>query len=55
MSIGLIIVILLVLALLFSSIKIISEYERAVVFRFGRALPEAKGPGLSSLFQELIG
>jgi regulator of protease activity HflC (stomatin/prohibitin superfamily) len=31
---------------LISSIKILNEYERAVVFRLGRLLPEAKGPGL---------
>ena len=31
---------------LFASIKILNEYERAVVFRLGRLLPEAKGPGL---------
>ena len=29
-----------------SSIKILNEYERAVIFRLGRLLPEAKGPGL---------
>ena len=49
MNVGLIIVVMLVLALLFSSIRIISEYERAVVFRFGRALPEPKGPGVAFL------
>jgi len=31
---------------LISSIKILNEYERAVVFRLGRLLPETKGPGL---------
>ena len=45
MQVGLIIVVMLVLALLFSAIRIISEYERAIVFRFGRVLPGAKGPG----------
>ncbi|MBI4169799.1 MAG: slipin family protein [Acidobacteria bacterium] len=30
-----------------SSIKILNEYERAVVFRLGRLLPQAKGPGLA--------
>jgi regulator of protease activity HflC (stomatin/prohibitin superfamily) len=30
----------------FSSLKILNEYERAVVFRLGRLLPAAKGPGL---------
>ena len=31
---------------LLSSIKILAEYERGVIFRLGRLLPEAKGPGL---------
>jgi regulator of protease activity HflC (stomatin/prohibitin superfamily) len=31
---------------LFSSIKILNEYQRAVIFRLGRALPSPKGPGL---------
>src|SRR6201988_337008 len=49
MAAGLIIgVILLVLLVLFlwSAIKVIREYERAIVFRLGRLLPEPKGPGL---------
>jgi regulator of protease activity HflC (stomatin/prohibitin superfamily) len=29
-----------------STINILREYERAVVFRLGRLVPEAKGPGL---------
>jgi regulator of protease activity HflC (stomatin/prohibitin superfamily) len=29
------------------SIKVLNEYERAVVFRLGKLLPEAKGPGLT--------
>ena len=29
-----------------SSIKILAEYERAVIFRLGHLLPEAKGPGM---------
>lgn len=29
-----------------SCIRILNEYERAVIFRLGRALPEPKGPGL---------
>ncbi|MBN2078542.1 MAG: slipin family protein [Spirochaetes bacterium] len=32
--------------LLVSSIKIVKEYERAVVFRLGRLLKNAKGPGI---------
>ncbi|MEW6388508.1 MAG: slipin family protein [Thermodesulfobacteriota bacterium] len=31
---------------LFSAIKILNEYERGVIFRLGRALERAKGPGL---------
>jgi regulator of protease activity HflC (stomatin/prohibitin superfamily) len=29
-----------------SAVKIMNEYERAVVFRLGRAIPTPKGPGL---------
>ncbi|HEX2832798.1 MAG TPA: slipin family protein [Thermoanaerobaculia bacterium] len=35
---------------LFSSIKILPEYERGVIFRLGRLLPEAKGPGIFLVF-----
>ncbi|MEP6538364.1 MAG: slipin family protein [Bryobacteraceae bacterium] len=35
---------------LISSIKILREYERGVVFRLGRVLPEPKGPGLILVF-----
>ena len=31
---------------LLNAIKILREYERGVIFRLGRLLPEAKGPGL---------
>ena len=41
-----VVVILAVAFWLFASIKILNEYERGVVFRLGRLLPEAKGPGL---------
>ena len=43
---GIFIVIIMGLVLLATSIRIISEYERAIVFRFGRALPKPKGPGI---------
>ena len=33
-----------------SSIKILAEYERAVIFRLGHLLPEAKGPGVVLVF-----
>jgi len=35
---------------LLSSIKILSEYERGVIFRIGRLLSQAKGPGLILVF-----
>ena len=41
---------LIVAFYLMSSIKILREYERAVVFRLGRILPETKGPGLILVF-----
>jgi regulator of protease activity HflC (stomatin/prohibitin superfamily) len=33
-----------------SSIKILAEYERGVIFRLGRMLPNAKGPGVILVF-----
>jgi regulator of protease activity HflC (stomatin/prohibitin superfamily) len=42
----LIVVLVLVVFFLFSAIKILNEYERGVIFRLGRALSHAKGPGL---------
>ncbi len=42
-------IVLAVLAFLFSAVKILNEYERAVIFRLGRALPEPKGPGIMLL------
>lgn len=35
---------------LLSSIKILAEYERGVIFRLGRLLPEPKGPGIILVF-----
>jgi len=40
----------IVLLYLWSTINILKEYERGVVFRLGRLLPEAKGPGLIFIF-----
>jgi regulator of protease activity HflC (stomatin/prohibitin superfamily) len=40
------VVVFLLLLFLISAIKVIREYERAIVFRLGRLLPEPKGPGL---------
>jgi regulator of protease activity HflC (stomatin/prohibitin superfamily) len=41
--------VILVLYLL-SSIKILREYERGVIFRLGRVLPQPKGPGIILVF-----
>src|SRR3984893_13624728 len=35
---------------LLNAIKILREYERGVIFRLGRLLPEPKGPGLIFVF-----
>jgi regulator of protease activity HflC (stomatin/prohibitin superfamily) len=40
------VLLLLVVLFLFSAIKVAREYERGIVFRLGRLLPEPKGPGL---------
>src|SRR5437867_4231892 len=39
-------VLFLVLLFLVSAIKVAREYERGIIFRLGRLLPEPKGPGL---------
>ena len=58
MSIGdlslpvLILIAILVLYLL-NSIKILREYERGVIFRLGRALTPAKGPGIILVFRPI--
>ncbi|HPD56970.1 MAG TPA: slipin family protein [Smithellaceae bacterium] len=44
-STPLILIIGLVLAFLFAAIKVLNEYERAVIFRLGR-IRDVKGPGL---------
>ena len=36
----------LLLLFLFAAVKVAREYERGIVFRLGRLLPEPKGPGL---------
>jgi regulator of protease activity HflC (stomatin/prohibitin superfamily) len=49
-----VLIVILILALyLMSSIKILAEYERGVIFRLGRLLPEAKGPGVILVFAPL--
>src|SRR5271157_3216744 len=43
----------IILLYLLSAIKILREYERGVIFRLGRLLPEPKGPGLILVFAPL--
>jgi regulator of protease activity HflC (stomatin/prohibitin superfamily) len=40
------VVVVVVLLFLFAAVKVAREYERGVIFRLGRLLPEPKGPGL---------
>jgi len=49
MDVTLVVVVILILYLL-SSIKILREYERGVIFRLGRVLLESKGPGVILVF-----
>jgi regulator of protease activity HflC (stomatin/prohibitin superfamily) len=44
--IGIIIVVVVLLLFLAAAVKVLREYERGIVFRLGRLLPEPKGPGL---------
>jgi regulator of protease activity HflC (stomatin/prohibitin superfamily) len=47
-------VVLFILAFyLVSSIKVLNEYERGVVFRLGKLLPQPKGPGVVLVFWPL--
>ena len=47
---ALLIVVVVVAFYLLSSIKILNEYERAVVFRLGKLLRQPKGPGVILVF-----
>jgi regulator of protease activity HflC (stomatin/prohibitin superfamily) len=38
---------------LFTSIQILAEYERGVIFRLGKLLPEPKGPGVIFVFRPI--
>lgn len=49
-SFGLIIVAVIIGFYFLSSIKILAEYERGVIFRLGRLLDHDKGPGLIFVF-----
>src|SRR5919109_3601871 len=46
----LLIAVIIVLIWLFNSLNVLREYERGVIFRIGRLLPEPKGPGIILVF-----
>src|ERR1700694_151428 len=48
-----IIPVVIVVIYLLSSIKILREYERGVIFRLGRVLKQPKGPGIALVFAPL--
>ena len=45
-----VIAMVIVVIYILSSIKILAEYERGVIFRLGRVLPHPKGPGIVLVF-----
>jgi regulator of protease activity HflC (stomatin/prohibitin superfamily) len=47
------IAVIIVIIYLLSSIKILREYERGVIFRLGRVLRQPKGPGIALVFAPL--
>jgi regulator of protease activity HflC (stomatin/prohibitin superfamily) len=47
------IVLAIIVLYVISSIKILNEYERGVVFRLGKLLPQPKGPGVILVFAPL--
>src|SRR5712691_11280471 len=42
--------VLIVVFYLITSIKVLAEYERGVIFRLGKLLPQPKGPGVILVF-----
>src|SRR5262245_8019968 len=50
MNVFVLIVVVIFVLYIISSIKILPEYERGVIFRLGRLLQEAKGPGIFLVF-----
>ncbi|MDE3062126.1 MAG: slipin family protein [Acidobacteriota bacterium] len=47
------VLVVIVVLYLFNSIKILRDYERAVIFRLGRALATPKGPGIIFVFRPI--
>jgi regulator of protease activity HflC (stomatin/prohibitin superfamily) len=53
MNLFLLVAVIIIVLYLLNSIKILREYERGVIFRLGRMLPEPKGPGIIFVFAPL--
>ena len=51
LNLPVLVAIVIVALYLINSVKILKEYERGVVFRLGRVLPQPKGPGLIFIFR----
>ena len=45
--------ILVIVFYLISSVQILAEYERGVIFRLGKLLPDTKGPGVVLVFRPI--
>jgi regulator of protease activity HflC (stomatin/prohibitin superfamily) len=50
---GFLILLIILIFYLISSVKILAEYERGVIFRLGRVLGRPKGPGIILVFAPL--
>ncbi len=46
-------IILFIAIWVLSCIRVVNEYERAVIFRLGKVLPQPKGPGLIVIFRPI--
>ena len=44
------IVVFVLIVYIVGSIKVLAEYERGVIFRLGKLLPQPKGPGVVLVF-----
>lgn len=49
-TLALLVIVGIVVIYLLNSIKVLREYERGVIFRLGRLLPQPKGPGIILVF-----
>jgi len=52
-SMPIFIIVGIVVIYILNSIKILREYERGVIFRLGRVLPQPKGPGIILVFSPI--